>query len=133
MSSSRTIIVSLLVTVTACGIRTSFTPTNLPPRPMQRRAPESVLMFTSTAPTRPFVEVGLISSAHAGAYSLANDDEVILGLRNKAAEVGCDAVYLQAETTSHFAQASGNTASTRALKSFRAACIMFTDAVGQGS
>jgi hypothetical protein len=119
--------------IAGCGYRTSFTPTNIPPHEMHARAPATVELLTASRPTRPFVEVGLLSSGHAGAYSLSTDEEVMLGLREKAAEVGCDAVLVEAETTNYVVSSystGANTASatTEALKKFRAACILYTDA-----
>jgi hypothetical protein len=118
----------LASTAVACGYNTSFTPTNVPPHPLAARAEASVEMFTATAPKRPYVEVGLISSQHDGMYSLSSDDEVMLGLRKKAAQIGCDAVVVTAETGNLVGTVSSNTVNTRTLKSFRAVCAMYTDA-----
>jgi hypothetical protein len=90
---------------------------------MHTRTPSSVEILTAARPTRPFVEVGLLSSAHAGGLSTASDEEVLLGLREKAAEVGCDGVLVEAETNNYVA--TEHTIS--ALKKFRAACILYTD------
>lgn len=117
----------LTLSLTACGVQTHYTPTNLPPRPMHPRSPESVLMFTSSAPTRPFVEVGLVTSAHASGYSTATDDDVILGVRKQAADIGCDGVVFQSETTSLVGSVQQGDVRTWNIKKFRAACIMFTD------
>src|SRR5262245_12784336 len=89
----------LFVCAFGCGYQTRYTPTNTPPRAMETRPIESVVLFTTSAPTQPFVEVGLLSSGHSGYFSTATDEEVLVGLREKAAEVGCDAVVLQSETT----------------------------------
>ena len=119
---------ALASTAVACGYSTSFTPTNVPPRPLEARPEASVELFTSTPPKRPYVEVGLLSSQHDGMYSLSSDDEVMLGLRKKAAQVGCDAVVVTAETGNLVGTVSSTTVNTRTLKSFRAVCAMYTDA-----
>lgn len=116
-----------LCALLACGYRTRFVPTNTPPRAMKPRSADSVAMFTSSKPTRPFVEVGMLSSEHKGYFSSSTDEEVVLGLREKAAEVGCDGVILEAETTTEMATAGTMTASTKAIKKFRAACILYSD------
>ncbi len=122
----RGLIFLLFLCSAGCGYQTKYTPTNTPPRPMKARPVESVQLFTSTAPTQPFVEVGLLSSGHSGYLSTATDEEVLVGLREKAAEVGCDAVVLQSETTTEMAFAGTTSASTTAIKRFRAVCALFT-------
>jgi hypothetical protein len=114
-----------------CGVTTGFTPTNVPPHAMQARSTDSVALFTSSAPTRPFVEVGLLSSAHASQYSTSGDEEVILALRTKAAEVGCDGVVMQAETGYVSGQVSSmGQITTDTKKRYRAACIVYSDGAG---
>lgn len=111
----------LLVCSSSCArVSSDFTPTNTPPRAMRARPIESVLLFTSSKPEKPFVEVGLIASAR---NAFATDEATILALRTKAAEVGCDAVLLASETTNYVAGSS----TTSDLKRYRAACIMFTE------
>lgn len=128
---NRSIVIAVVALATAaCGIRTSFTPTNVAPRPLVPRPESTVEMFTATAPKRPYVEVGLVTSSHAGGYSLATDDEVILGLRKKAAEIGCDAVVITAETGNTVGTVTQGNVNTRTLKSFRAVCAMYTEAEG---
>jgi hypothetical protein len=97
----------------------------MPPRAMQPRAPETVQLFLSSAPAQQFVEVGILGSSHASAYSSASDDQVILALRDKAASVGCDGVVMESETNTYFGQASAGTVTVDAKKRFRAVCIMF--------
>jgi hypothetical protein len=95
---------------------------------MRARSAASVALFTSSAPTKPFVEVGLLSSAHASQYSTSGDEEVILALRTKAAEIGCDAVIVQAETGYVTGQISSmGQISTDTKKKYRAACIVYSD------
>jgi hypothetical protein len=118
-------VVACLV-VSACGYSTRFMPTNASPTAMKPRDPSSVTLFLTSRPTQTFVEVGILTSSHDGAFSLSNDDEVILGLREKAAEVGCDGVLLAHETENIQGQVtSSGQISTTTLKSFRATCIMF--------
>lgn len=111
-----------------CGYKTRFVPTNTPPRVMKPRSVDTVTLFMADKPKRPFVEVGMIASGHTGYFSSATDEDVLLGLREKAAEVGCDGVILQSETTTEMATAGTISASTTAIKRFRAVCILYSDA-----
>lgn len=114
------------VWLAGCGHTTGFTPTNLPPHEMKARPEASVELFTTQPPTKPFVEVGLLTSTHSSTWSSSTDEEVLLGLRTKAAEVGCDAVVVTSETNqlSGYVASSGDV-SARNFKRFRAACVMW--------
>lgn len=94
---------------------------------MKPRSVDSVTLFMADKPKKPFVEVGMIASGHTGYFSSATDEDVLLGLREKAAEVGCDGVILQSETTTEMAMAGTMSASTTAIKRFRAVCILYSD------
>lgn len=123
----RPVLLPLVLAAVACGYTTRFMPTNASSRPMKPRDASTVTLFLTSAPNRAFEEVGILTSSHTGAYSLSSDDEVILGLREKAAEVGCDAVLLAHETENVAGYvASSGQISTSTLKSYRATCIMFT-------
>ena len=117
----RYLAVALLFASGCARVSSSFTPTNTPPHAMHARPIDSVLLFTSSKPVQPFVEVGIIGSAR---NAFATDEATILELRKKAAEVGCDGVLLASETTNYVAGAS----TTSDLKRYRAACIVFTEA-----
>lgn len=126
--NTRAILVLSSLLLAACGYRTAFTPTNTPPHPMSARPEASVEMFTATPPSRPFVEVGLLTSAHAGYFSTSSDEEVMMGLRKKGAEMGCDGVFVTQETSRVVGSVSkAGDINTYNLKTFRAACIVFTD------
>jgi len=127
MKTNHLLAIALAVTSVACGIRTSFTPTNVPPHPLSPRPESSVEMFTSGTPKRPYVEVGLVSSEHAGYWSSATDSEVMLGLRKQGAEFGCDAVVVTAETGRVVGSYGGGNVNTYTLKNFRAVCAVYTD------
>jgi hypothetical protein len=114
--------VALLFASGCARVSSSFTPTNMPPHAMHARPIDSVLLFTSSKPVQPFVEVGIIGSER---NQYATDEATILELRKKAAEVGCDGVLLASETTNYVVGAS-----TQDVKRYRAACIVFTGASG---
>lgn len=105
-----------------CGAYSSWMPTNPPPHPMQPRPADQVEMFTSGAPTRSFVEVGIIQSSPGMA---ATDLQVLAELRTEGGKRGCDGVIVNGETKS--ATASGNAifATADEKTAFRAACIVY--------
>ena len=77
---------------TSCAIKTSYTPTNAPPRPLQAKNPSEVQVFTSVLPNRPFTDIGLIK-AQERAFS--GEGELIPSMRREAARVGCDGLVIQ--------------------------------------
>lgn len=117
----------LLAAVAGCGTKLAFTPLAVPPRPLQPRAESTVEMFLSSKPKRPYVAVGTIGSAHEGRFSTDTSEEVLLALRTKAAEVGCDAVVLTSETDREIAWATGNQVSSTTLKTFEALCVVYSE------
>jgi hypothetical protein len=62
---------------------------------MKARHSESVLVFTTTAPDRPYVEVGIVSS-RASTRPPQSKATLIESARAKAAEQGCDGLILAA-------------------------------------
>jgi hypothetical protein len=94
------------------------------------------MLFTTSVPKRAFVEVGVLTSSHGSSYSSSNEVELMMGLRTKAAEVGCDGVVVTKETnveTAHLSPGSKPGAvvqvDTVQKKLFRASCIVFNDGV----
>jgi hypothetical protein len=67
---------------------TTFTATNQPSRPMRARAIDSVEVYTSSVPSRPYAEVGLLRTS--GHFA----DDAVNGMREEAARVGCDGVIV---------------------------------------
>lgn len=126
----------LLVASTAfvwgCGTRVSFTPTNTPPRAMTPRSPDSVQIFTTQSPDRPYVEVGVIEAQQASAYSTADETEVVAKLRESAAKQGCDALIITGSADkvvgSGYTSNGSGTSSVTTLRGFRGTCILFKDA-----
>lgn len=88
--------VTLPVLVAACGISSSYTPLNPAPQAMQPRTPELVEVFSSSPPTRPHVDVGLIEVEYSGSASSRPDitTEIMQQVRKEAGARGCDAVHL---------------------------------------
>ncbi len=86
------IITLLALVATSCAVKTSYTPTNTPPRPLQAKNPSEVQVFTSALPSRPFTDIGLIK-AQERAFS--SEGQLIPSMRSQAARVGCDGLVIQ--------------------------------------
>jgi hypothetical protein len=90
----RQAIAFLPLLVVGCGTRIDFIPMNTAPRAMSARTPESVQVFATAPPDRPYVEVGSIEAQQESALSLDNNPEVMQKLRQYAAEHGCDGIVV---------------------------------------
>jgi hypothetical protein len=116
-----------LALVAACGTTTSFTPTNTPPRPMSARAPETVEVFTSGQPDRPYVEVGMLEAQQSSEFSSDNMSEIVSALRTEAAKKGCDGLIVTGSNDAVTGNVTDGDGYTTTLKGYRGACIMFKD------
>jgi hypothetical protein len=83
-----------------CASSVTATPINHPPRPLVSRTPNSVLVLASEPPSEPHVDVALLQVDQYEAYNPQGMAEMIQRLREKAAEIGCDAVYIK-DTDQH--------------------------------
>lgn len=87
-------------------------------------------MFTTSQPTRPFVEVGLITSAQG--MTEGGDQKLLTLLREEAAKHGCDGVVVTGET--RVASISGHRITGYTARGetggYRAVCIVFSDGGG---
>jgi len=108
----------------ACGTVTTFTPLNQPPTPVAPRDPAQVEVFTTSKPTKHYVEVGVIESELAGVASEAKPKDLMQALRDEAGKHGCDAIVYTSEDK--IAASNGLTASTGTL-GFRATCIVYAE------
>jgi hypothetical protein len=104
-------------------------PLNPPPRPVSPRTPAQVEIFTASAPTRPFVEIGLIQAGIASDYSDSGMFDLMQALRDEGARHGCEAVVVSGESKMATAQGNAITGATshERTSGFRAACIMYSD------
>jgi hypothetical protein len=125
MTNLRSIGLVCVALAAACGTTSGFMQLNPPPRPLHPRQPSQVLMFTSSAPTERYVEVGLITTAISD-WSSENELEILAALREEAAKHGCEGVVVTDENK--MATATHNygwsTAKERTA-GFRAVCIAF--------
>lgn len=131
MEALRSIGLSTVVLVlgAACGTTTSFMPLNPAPHQLRPRQPSEVQMFTSSTPTQPYVEVGMITIAIDSLYSTADSHEMIATVREEAAKHGCEGVVLTQESTMASASSDGlnGAVAKERTAGFRATCIAFID------
>jgi hypothetical protein len=128
------------VAVAGCGTTINYVPLNNSPRPMAPRPPQSVEMFTTGRPDRPFVEVAAIE-AQQQPNSIDTVDVIYAKMRDTAARVGCDGLVIVSASDTPvtsmqtytiggapgMAPTTGMMFNSRTLKGYRAACIMFRD------
>ena len=105
-----------------CGSSVTATPIHHPPRPLVARDPSSVLVLVSEPPSEPHVDVALLQVDRYEAYNPDGMAEMIQRLREKAAQIGCDAVYLE-NTAQHKGDALLFDPESRQLL---ASCVVFT-------
>lgn len=84
----------LLASTAACGTSIRTTAVNPAPYPMSPRPPATVELFTSGAPARPHVDVALIEAEESSSFSTHGTAEMLGKLRERGAEMGCDAVVI---------------------------------------
>jgi len=111
--------------LSGCGTSIEYTPLNAPPRPMAARPVGSVEIFTTQAPSRPFVEVGLLEARQASAYSVDSTSQVMRELVNAAARRGCDAVVVMGSSDSVVGSSNQVGGSVKTLHGYRATCVLY--------
>ncbi len=115
--------------LTACGTTTRFAATNPSPRPLASRPAESVTVFATGLPDRPFVEVGLIQARQSSEFSVGEMPEIIAEMRAEAGRRGCDGLVINgaSDKTSSSTTVSrhGMMSSSETLEGFWGACIVF--------
>jgi hypothetical protein len=87
----------VLVLAAACVPTVTFIPTNQAPRALTGRPLSEVEVFTSALPTRPYVEVGIVTAeASRDPYGtpVNGTPELIGAIRERAAAAGCDAILM---------------------------------------
>ncbi len=86
----------VLVLAAACAPTVTFIPTNQSPHALTGRSVSEVEVFTSALPTRPYVEVGIVTAETSLSYGAPDNStaELIAAVRQKAAQAGCDAILM---------------------------------------
>ena len=118
----------LLAAFAGCGINVAYVPLNASPAPRQARPVESVEVWSSGRPSRPFVDLGIIE-AQEEAWSGASPADIVAAMRQKAAAVGCDGLVLtggnDAVVGSMTVQKGQGSGSVTTLKGYRGTCIVY--------
>ena len=122
--------VAAAFSVAGCGTWVDATPLNAPPHALSPRAPESVEIYASGAPSRPHVDVALLRADQVN-RSNADMATMMRKLRVQAAKMGCDAIVVSGATE----QAGAPTGSSFALldpgtHSLLATCLAYLPASG---
>ena len=85
-------------------------------------------MFSSAPPTRPHVDVALIESDEESENSFASTAALLAKMRERAAELGCDALVIGHEYSNQDVLLSSLTSKSHQARGFSGTCIMYTDA-----
>lgn len=101
---------------------TEYTQVNAPAQPMVARAPETVFVFSSAGPSRPFRDIGLVEVDRGS--TIHDTADMVRALRARAAAQGCDAVVIKS-VASHTYRVGDTVASS---KTMTASCVVYTDA-----
>lgn len=86
-----------LLACIAC-VSASFAATNASPRPLQARPVAEVAVYTTVAPERPYVEVGIVSASTQPGSGVGRET-LIQSVREKAAAQGCDGIIMASGST----------------------------------
>ena len=120
----------VLVSAIACGPSITMVPTNSAPRPMTKRPPADVEVFTTRLPKRPYVEVAVFGA------SKGKTEDHIDALRERAADYGCDGlVFTVMPSQQDVTISSGKpgelskSSNGTAVGSSSATCVVWSDPV----
>lgn len=107
----------------ACGPKVTVQTLNPAPYPMAPRPAAAVAVFTTGIPDRPYVEVALLSAERG------QSDEHLPALRERAAEMGCDALVftsISRTSTTSDGHYDGKLDTTSTVSGSNATCIVWT-------
>ena len=107
--------------LTGCGTSLRVTELNSTDAYLPARSPQSVDVFTSGIPDRPYIELFLISARQQSEFSGDEVPEIIQKMREKAAEEGCDALIITG--TNDEVEGDGFYVST--LQGFHGVCAVY--------
>jgi len=111
--------------VTGCGTAVATTVINPSPRRMTSRPPETVEIFSSGPPRRPYVDVAFLEAEQETSMSSDHTAEFIIHLRLRAAEMGCDGLVLGGVTHSADVVTSVLADVNSSKKGITATCIVY--------
>ncbi|MEZ4364521.1 MAG: hypothetical protein R3B48_30370 [Kofleriaceae bacterium] len=111
----------------ACGTTTRFTALNPAPHPLQARPAASVQVFSTSLPSAPYTELGLIQGSQSSEFS--NDDmpEIIGAMRKEAGKLGCDGLILNgvANKSTTVGNGANHGSHEHTLEGYWGTCIVF--------
>jgi hypothetical protein len=120
-----------LVLAAGCGTSIQTTPINPSPRAMAPRDPMTVELFTSGPPQRAHIDVAFFEAEESSSFSMHGTPEMMNALRQKGAQLGCDAVVVGG-VSSRAPGVSDAEAwlveNPKARKGVFATCIVYTEA-----
>jgi len=94
MSTKLSLLSFTLLLAVGCGTSIQATAINPAPRPLSPRPPASVELLTSGAPQRSHVDVAFLEAEEASSFSTHGTPEMLAKLRERGAQMGCDAVVI---------------------------------------
>jgi hypothetical protein len=110
-----------VVLAAGCGTSIQATMINPAPHAMRSRPPETVEIYSSGPPQRPYIDVAYLEAEQQSAYSGDDTAQFIRHLRARGAAMGCDGVVLGGVT--HAAEPSTDLHLSR--KGLTATCVMY--------
>src|SRR5262245_23511585 len=120
-SAVRVLTLSTVFLAGCGGTSVHMVPTNPPPRALAPRTPESVEVFTSRAPERPYSHVAYLEVQENDRYTNAQAERLMRELRTAAAKAGCDGVVVSGEIERKVPGFWG----VHEVKVLRSTCIVF--------
>jgi hypothetical protein len=89
-----TIACSIISSLAGCGtLQVTFSQTHAAPHPLVARPVAEVEVLTS-APTRGYVEIGMVKSREQRGFVNKSDSEIVAAMREEAAIQGCDGLVV---------------------------------------
>lgn len=117
------VLAAAVAALVGCGPQVSVSALNPAPRPWGARPVGSVEIYTTALPARPYVEVAALSAKGGQA------DQHVDAMREKAAELGCDALVFTGmardTTASGYNWQSGAVQTASATTGSAATCVMW--------
>jgi hypothetical protein len=95
-------VLPVIVMLVGCGtsVRTTMvaSPLQASPRPLAPRTVESVEMFLSGPPQRPYVDLALLEGEQTSSFSMHETPQILGAVRERAAQLGCDGIVFRGVT-----------------------------------
>ena len=116
-----------LLALVGCGTTVRTIMINQPPRPMTPRPALEVQLLTSGPPQRPYVDVAYLEAEQDSEWSADATPEFFTKVRERAANLGCDAVVIGNPTHRNAGAMPFNKDGRNLVNGVTATCIMYLD------